>query len=80
MKSGEYSSILNQNSIAMKELEKKMNSEMDNLARQWKDQRQKEFYAKYMNRMSDLLNDFARSLNQMALQVKSIENELNRFK
>jgi hypothetical protein len=71
---------LNQCSQALKEFERKFVSEMENVARNWKDERQRDFYAKYMNSMSDHLKDCDRSFNQMVMQVRSIENELNRFK
>ncbi|MCE2711728.1 MAG: hypothetical protein LW688_04215 [Cryomorphaceae bacterium] len=80
MKSGGYSNTFNQCSNALKELEKKFSLDMDHVARQWKDQRQRDFYGKYMQRMHDQLKDTIRTFNQMELQIKSIENELNRFK
>jgi hypothetical protein len=80
MKSVSYSHIFNQHVQSITELEKKLSATSENIAKNWRDQRQKDFYAKYTTRLNEHVLNLRENYQQMTQQIKNIENQLNRYK
>ena len=80
MKSVSYSHIFNQHVQSITELEKKLSATSENIAKNWRDQRQKDFYAKYTTRLNEHVRNLRENYQQMTQQIKNIENQLNRYK
>jgi uncharacterized protein (UPF0335 family) len=69
-----------QNSMEqIRNLEREFNQITDEVARNWNDNKQREFYDKHIRELSEALKNATNDLNSISFQVKSIETKLNAY-